>query len=395
MRIVYLTIILLASLAFAQGQTANLKTELVVQTGHSAAITAVTFSSDSTLVASGGMDHTIKIWDSKTGVQVRTLAGHARNVNSIAFSPNGRLLVSGSDDIPTPIRVWEVFTGNTLYLLPHPNQVKSVAINSTGTILATGDIRGALVLWDLKLGQRISAWAAHGGKVSGLAFSPDGRILASASSDKMITLWDPSNGNLIASLPAGIALSSIAFSPDGRLVAAGGSYSEIGIWDIATHQRLKTINAGYESVSSLAFSSDSRTLASGAVLSIRQDNGIPRTVRLWNVETGEELSEFASLIQERSAYSLALSPDGKTLAIGGDSDVISLIDVTEARERLVLRGHSAAINSIAFDPNGKFLLVAGNVSAIKKWGTGPGGVPGDTQSRRSQGLCKGDRSFTD
>jgi len=362
-------VILLVGSIYAGAQSVESGPELVVQTGHlgTARITSVTFSSDSKLVASASTDHTIKIWDSETGAQIRTLAGHAREVNCIAFSPDNTLLASGSNDFPKPIRIWNVLTGHA-QVLKHPAQVNSVAINRNGRLLATGDIRGTIVLWNLLSGELLRSWEAHGGKVSSLAFGPDGNTLASASNDNWVKLWDTSTCTLIKSFPAHIALTSVAFSPDGSTIAAGGSFALIKRWVVASGGELKDIRTGpypsYESVSSIAFSPE-KLLASGTILSGHPNT--PRTVKLWDVETGEEIEAFRSFIYQRSVLSLAFSPNGKMLAVGGDSDAISLVAVEETRQRLVLQGHAAAINSIAFTPDGKSLVAGAEASAIKQW----------------------------
>jgi WD40 repeat protein len=345
-----------------------MRPELVVQTGHYGLIKSIAFSNDSRLVASGSLDNTIKIWDAGTGFQIRTLTGHTNTVNSVVFSSDGRLLASGGDD--KTARVWNIATGELLYPpLQHSLPVHSVAISPDGHTLATAGLDKLVMLWDLATGKPARPpLSGHDGNISSLAFSPDGKTLASASWDKTVRLWDITTGNLIgAPLQAGnYALMSVAFSSDGRLIASGGSRSEIKIWEVASGRELNSINAGYESISSLAFIPKSSLLISGTILSMRVDNGQPRTVRLWDVETGTEVDSFKSFVNPHSVNSLAVSPDGTTLAIN-DNNTMSLVDVAKARERVLLKGHSAAVNAIALSSDSKSLVVAGNEPIIRQW----------------------------
>lgn len=367
MKVICSILILLFVCFLASPQSVDQKPDLVVQTGHSGLIASIAFTSDSKLVASGSWDNTIRIWDVQTGAQIRTLTGHTKSVTSVAFSPNGRLLASGSTDYTA--RIWDVSTGKLLRTLSkHTMPVESVAINRDGTILATSGLDKLIVLWDIASGKEIRTLTGHDGNVTSVAFSPDGKRLASSSWDKTVKLWDTATGALLQTLPAGIALMSVAYSPDGRMVAGAGSFSVIKIWDVASGQELHTMRAGAEWVYPLAFSPDSKFLASGS----NSTDG--RTVKLWDVSTGREAEAFKSFIRQPRVFSLAFSPDGKTLAVGGDDGAVSLVDTSQAAERLTLKGHSEAVNSIAFSPDGKTLAVAGRGTDIKLW---------DLQSQKS------------
>lgn len=360
MKVIYLVAVLLTAFLFTEAPPAlEPRPELVVQTGHSELISAIAFSADSQLVASGSWDNTLKIWDAATGVQIRALNGHSNRVTSVAFSPDGKLLASGSMDYTA--KVWDAMTGQVLHTLTkHSMPVQSVAIGRDGSMLATAGIDKLIILWDLNTGKEIRILSGHEGNVSSVAFSPDGARLASSSWDHTVRVWNTTTGAVIHKLEAPGALMSVAFSADGRTIASAGFRSVIKAWDAASGQELYTQVAGAEWIFPLAFSPDSKMLVTGS-------NSLDdHTVKAWDARSGKELPAFAAYKHPR-IFSLAFSPDGRTLALGGDRHTITLLDTTTASARLTLEGHSVAVNSVALSPDGQTLAVSGQGPVIKLW----------------------------
>jgi WD40 repeat protein len=283
--------------------------------GHNESVESVAFSPDGRILASGSWDRTIKLWDVTTGTVLRTLQGHTGGVLSVAFFPDGKILASGAGD--GTIKLWDVATGTLLRTLSgHTGSVISVAFSPDGKVLASGSADNTIKLWDVATGREIRTLSAHTLDVASVAFSPDGKILASGSVDTTIKLWDVATGALLRTLRGHTGIvHSVAFSPDGKVLASG-SWEEIKLWHMATGSVLRTLQGHTGWVESVAFSPDGKILASGS-----ED----KTIKLWDVATGTLLRT----LQGHTGWveSVAFSPDGKILASGSWDGTILLWDV--------------------------------------------------------------------
>jgi serine/threonine protein kinase len=287
---------------------------------------------------------------------VRTLLGHPDPVSSIAFSPDGRRLASGSFDYR--IKLWNVASGEKIRTLSgHTNFVRSVAFSPDGRTLASASDDHSIKLWDVASGNEIRTLQGHTGGVLSVAFSPDGRLLASGSSDESIKLWDVASGNEIRTLQGYTDwVFSVAFSPDGRTLASGSNDLTINLWDVASGKQIRTLHGHTGSVLSVAFSPDGRTLASGS-----NDN----IIKLWNVASGYELRTLQG--HTKSVFSVAFSPDGRALASGSADHTIKLCDVASGKEIRTLQGHTDDVESVAFSPDGRTLASGSADKTIKLW----------------------------
>ena len=256
---------------------------------HTGFVESVAFSPDGKTLASGSEDQTIKLWDVATGGNIATLKGHTGSVEAVAFSPDGKTLASGSSD--QTVKLWDVASGkNTITLKQLGNMINSVAFSPDGRTLAvaTGNGNNAavarVVLWDVASRGKIATLKGHSAAVNSLAFSPDGKTLASGSDDHTVKLWDVTTQKNIATLEGQgqpNSLESVAFSPDGKTLASGSLSSTIAIWDVATRKNTATFG-GSGAVSSVAFSPDGKTLAAG---------GWNKTITLWDVKAGGKVAK--------------------------------------------------------------------------------------------------------
>ena len=205
----------------------------------------------------------VELIDGQAGRDVRTLATHHWEVESLAFRRDGRWLVSSNWD--RKVRVMELPGGDVVRELESPAKPHCAAISPDGTMIATCGDDAAIVLWDGKSGKVLGRLTGHREAIYGASFSPDGKRLASAGLDGTARLWDVPAGKCIFTLSGHKGrVFAVAFSPDGRLVATGGADRTVRLWDVSTGRSLEALG-GLSSVWKVAFSTDGRYLAAGYV----------------------------------------------------------------------------------------------------------------------------------
>ncbi|MBD2607963.1 serine/threonine protein kinase [Scytonema hofmannii FACHB-248] len=281
--------------------------------GHSSDVNSVTFSPDGQMLVTGSDDRTIKLWNLTTKQEIRTFKGHTSWIYAIAISPDGQTIASGSVD--KTIKLWNLNTGKEIRTLKgHSDSVASVAFSPDGKLLASGSLDKTIKLWNLETNKEIRTLTGHSKRVASIAFSPDGLTVASGSSDKIIKLWQIANGKEIRTLTGHLDLvTSIAFSPNGQQLASGSKDKTIKLWNVDTGKVIHTLTGHDDKVTSVAYirKSDSVILASGS-----NDN----TIKLWDTATGGEIRTLKK--DSGYVYAIAISPDGRTIASGGSADNI-------------------------------------------------------------------------
>lgn len=285
--------------------------------GHERETWAVAFSPDGQILATGSDDETIKLWDLRSERLIRSLTGHSATVAAIAFSPDGHRLASASLD--QTVRIWDVKSGGTPRILQgHPGTVRSLGWSRDGKRLISGETiyksLPTVIEWDANTGQLLRRWNDHKAYVRAVLFCEDGKRCITASEDCTVHLRDLQTGAVETLVTDTAPLHAAVLLHDDRWLATANRQGLIRIWDLNSRKILRELQGHAVMVRSLAISPDGKVMASGS-----EDN----TVRLWDTFTGECL--------------------------------------------LVLRGHKAAVNSVAFSPDGQLLSSGAHDGSVRLW----------------------------
>ena len=317
-----------------------MKTEIRVHRGK---VNATDWSRDGKLIASGSSDGTVQLCEATSGKHLATLKGDAGVVWSVAFSPDSNHLVSGHDN--GSVRVWHV---NSRKLVATFNACKAivwtVAFSPNNQHIACGAKSGEVQVWDIKTGKQVFS-EANGSQVSGIRFTPNGEMLATSSVNEPVKLWDAKSGKLIRKFDKPPTFQQwVAVSPNGQLIATASWNGAALIWDANNGKLLKTLTVPTETITNepirrygfrairrhlnfVLFSPDGKLLATA---------GADGTVRLWNVAVGKAIAqtksvEFSTIktAHTQPAMSLAFSPDGKDIVSAGEDGRVRIWQVQQ------------------------------------------------------------------
>ncbi|MUG96279.1 protein kinase [Scytonema sp. UIC 10036] len=287
---------------------------------------------------------------------VNSLEGHNDWVSSLAISPDGQTLVSGSGD--RSIKIWNLQTGGIKTSLNgHTDGVVSVAIAPEGKTLVSGSIDGTIKIWDLQTPGLKNTLTGHKDSVKSVAIAPDGKTLASASSDKTIKIWDLETGKLKNTLGGQEkAVWRVAFSPDGKTLASGGYDNTIKIWNLKPLSLKATFTGHTDLIYSLAFSADGQTLVSGST---------DKSMKIWDLQTGQ-LKKTLNW-HKYGVTSVVISPNGKTLFSSSYDHTITIMNLKTGDFENTLKGHVDMVMALAISPDGKTLVSGSADKTIKIW----------------------------
>ncbi len=317
-----------------------------------------------------------------------TLKGHTGAVTSVAFSPDGNLVASGSSD--NTLRLWRVTQGVLLRTMTgHPFPILDVVFSPNGGTLATASSDGIVRVWQVSNGALLDSFTGHGGRVTSVAFAPDSRTLASGSEDYTVRLWNLVTGRLTLTIDEGMAsVNCLAFSPDGNLLAWGEQDGHLRLWKVVEGAWLNIVRLSNEAITSLAFSPDGTWLATGTA------QGMLYILRVADGKVVHQSSPHTQAIT-----GLAYSPDGNWFVTASREGILRLWQVRLVQEvtlpvgttptpgtlpppiatatyppvnlqltlSRLLRGHAGPVTSVAYSPRGNLIASGSEDQTIRLW----------------------------
>jgi WD40 repeat protein len=337
---------------------------------HSSSITCVAYSPDGKQVAVGGSDNKARIFDAASGKEVHLLAGHqgstfvlparpqlsdfgaptgkAGHVTAIAYAPDGKLIATGGWD--DAVRLWDPATGKQVRsIAAHASLVSAVAFGKDGKILATrGGLDGLVRLWDPVTGKELRTIENVSRRSSALTFSPDGKTLAIGDA-KAVSLVDPETGKETKSI-AHAGTTCLTFSSDGKTLATGGRDSTIRLWDVATGNEVRRCEPPKkEPPSQLAFSPDGKHLAAA----VRENSAL-----IFDTTTGMIAHNFKAFYWPDA---VAFAPDGKAVSFGGEPSALRQFEMKSGNELGQQHsGHLSPVTHVAVSANGRWIATGGD-----------------------------------
>lgn len=375
----------------------------------------ILFSPDSKRVILGGLDMNASAWDVEKGAKISTLDPSLADTHDLALTPDGSELVEAGG---RALRFWDVATGRGMER-PAAGQghIMHISMAADGRHVTTAsdyDVEASLRWWDLATGKQQSmltgrlrmfaAFAPDGGSVATvedqnrrlvvrepgswkersstqleprnvqqLAFTADGkRLLGTGPESNAIRAWDPQTGLELASIGTlpGANARRLMPAPGGRYLAIGGRENVIRIWDIAAQKEVRQLIGQQGDVWAMAFSPDSKylTAVTGSENSKNTvgfySRGEDPCLRIWDIGTGQVVR---TLIGPAGSWSVAWSPDGRTIASGGEDSNVRLWEVATGKERACLTGHQGPVTALAFTANGARLLSGSADTTVLVW----------------------------
>jgi len=329
--------------------------------GHSASVLACAVTPDGRRIVSGSQDRTLRIWDASSGRPLATLQDHSASVRACVVTPDGRHVVSASHD--KTLKVWDIDSERTVITLQgHSTIVTACAVTPDGRRVVSASEGGTLTIWDLDSGCPLATLQGHSASVLACVVPPDGRHVISASEDQTLKIWDLDSGYSRATLQGHSAsVLACAVTPDGRHVVSASLDKTLKVWDLDSGRAVATLQGHSASVLACAVTPDGRRIVSASY-----DN----TLKIWEFDSGR----LVATLQGHSDWvrACAVTPDGRHVISASHDKTLKVWDLDSGRPVATLQGHSDWVRACAATPYGSRVISASEDKTLKVWDTGSG-----------------------